>query len=832
MHKSQWLNFLVTSLFSSPLFALTMLPINTDVANKASFTTTNQKLTPSNTFLSDEAIQLKFNFAVPQTHQGKNANLYLIAKYNDSYYMRTPTGWTPWNLVSASLQTFQSKILAKEENIEVLNHATLPAGEYLVYAGYQLAGEDNLYFNAVPATLAIFDKGSAALHKVRNKEILTEFFDRGSNGFNKGFGGGFSPVASFSPAPTPTPSLVNTAATDSAGSSTPVSQTNLQELGVDESDRIKAKGEQLFALETCLLDSSKQCLSAYRMTAEPAGTQKLGQLNLDMNNYSNGQLYLPATPNQESPQKLVYLNSSFNYPVFSFWFSPYFWGNNQTHIALLDVSQPENMQVKQKITLNSALISSRMLNNVLYLVTRKNPQYTFTPPKPVALGAPASENVTAKAPDLVLLPAPQPEPPSTKDADNLLPTISFDQDPATPLVKSEDCYIPAQSSDKVVDNTLILVTAIPLDNPKQHYSVCVAGNIDTFYMSTQAIYLASSKYPYQLNGSNIVYSAQPQELSTQIHKFALGANTLNYKGSGDVPGHLGWNSDKQPFRMGEYNNILKIATSLGQTWDASSRTRVGVLQEDSASQSLKEIAHLDNLGKPGEQLYAARFIQNRGYLVTFKNTDPLYVLDFKEPSKPEILGELHANGYSDYLHPIGENYLLGIGKDASPSNSATDNDRFAWYQGVKLALYDVTDGNSLKEVDSLIIGKRGTQSAALYDHHALAWLANGTQATLALPIELHNNRYPENYNTYNYNYDYNLPSTYYDWTHTGLYLFSVDTGSKPSLSLSRRIIADANNPKYYGDYTGASTDNDRAVIQGGSVHYLHNNRILSSPITP
>lgn len=830
MNPLQWMSLLVVSTLCKPLLALNILPINTDAVNQASFTTTNQKATPSNTFLSDEAIQLKFNFAVPQIHQGRNANFYLIAKYNDSYFMRTATGWAPWNQVSTTLQAYQNKILAKTETLEVLNRTVLPPGEFLVYAGYQLAGEDNLYFTAVPATLAIFDKSSAALHKVRNKEILTEFFDRGSNGFNKGFGGGFSPAVSFSPTPTPSPS--NTASTDTSGNTPTVSQTNLQEFGVDESDRIKAKGDQLFALENCLLDSSKQCLSAYRMTPQPASTQKLGQLNLDIKNYSNGQLYLPTPPNQASPQKLVYLNSSFNYPVFSSWFLPSYWGNNQTQIALLDVTQPENMQLKQKITLNSALISSRMLNNVLYLVTRKNPQYSYPQPKPLALGAPAGADLTAKAPDLVVLPTPQPELPSTKDADNLLPTISFDQGPATPLVKSEDCYIPAQSSDKVVDNTLILITAIPVDNPTQHYSVCVAGNVDTFYMSTQAIYLASSKYPYKLNGLNIDYSAPVAEMSTQIHKFALGTNTLNYKGSGDVPGHLGWNSDKQPFRMGEYNNILKIATSLGQTWDASSRTRVGVLQEDSASHSLKEIAHLDNLGKPGEQLYAARFIQNRGYLVTFKNTDPLYVLDFKDPSKPEVLGELHVNGYSDYLHPIGENYLLGIGKDAIPNNSATDNDRFAWYQGVKLALYDVTDGKSLKEVDSLIIGKRGTQSSALYDHHALAWLANGTQATLALPIELHNNRYPENYNTYNYTYDYNQPSTYYDWTHTGLYLFSVDTGSKPSLSLSRRIITDANNAKNYGDYNGASTDQDRAVIQGGSVHYLHNNRILSSIINP
>ena len=106
--------------------------------------------------------------------------------------------------------------------------------------------------------------------------------------------------------------------------------------------------------------------------------------------------------------------------------------------------------------------------------------------------------------------------------------------------------------------------------------------------------------------------------------------------------------------MGEHADVLKVATSKGNVWDESSTTSVSVLRESPDSQSLEEISSLHNLGKPGEKLYAARFIGSRGYLVTFKKVDPLYVLDFKNPEQPEILGELEINGYSDYLHPIGE----------------------------------------------------------------------------------------------------------------------------------------------------------------------------------
>lgn len=105
---------------------------------------------------------------------------------------------------------------------------------------------------------------------------------------------------------------------------------------------------------------------------------------------------------------------------------------------------------------------------------------------------------------------------------------------------------------------------------------------------------------------------------------------------------------------------------------------------------LPNARHPEPLGKPGEQLYATRFVGTRGFLVTYRLTDPLYVLNLADPADPRVAGELQVSGYSDYLFPLTDTLLLGVGKDAVSDNSAGDG-RFAWYQGVKLALIDVSN---------------------------------------------------------------------------------------------------------------------------------------------
>ena len=210
---------------------------------------------------------------------------------------------------------------------------------------------------------------------------------------------------------------------------------------------------------------------------------------------------------------------------------------------------------------------------------------------------------------------------------------------------------------------------------------------------------------------------------TVIHKFSLGSN-VKYEGSGEVGGHV-----LNQFSMDESGDFFRIATTSGELGGFGSNSKsvengIYVLDE-----SLEVVGKLEGLA-PGEKIYSARFMGDRAYLVTFKKVDPLFVIDLKDPANPKVLGKLKIPGYSDYLHPYDENYLIGLGKDAVPA----ENGDFAWYQGGKLSLFDVRDVANPKEVASYKIGDRGTESEALHDHKA--FLFSREKNLLFIPITL------------------------------------------------------------------------------------------------
>ena len=149
--------------------------------------------------------------------------------------------------------------------------------------------------------------------------------------------------------------------------------------------------------------------------------------------------------------------------------------------------------------------------------------------------------------------------------------------------------------------------------------------------------------------------------------------------------------------------------------------------------------------------------------------------------------------------------------------------RGAWYQGVKLSLFDVSSGSALSEVKSLVIGKRGSESQVLYDHHALAWLSadNGEDHRLVIPIDEHTTEYDSAW------YDYSQPSSHYDWTQSGAYIFDINTGIEPSLTMSAQLITENRNQQSYKPYSFL----DRMVLQGETLHYAHANTLYSKAIS-
>ncbi len=217
--------------------------------------------------------------------------------------------------------------------------------------------------------------------------------------------------------------------------------------------------------------------------------------------------------------------------------------------------------------------------------------------------------------------------------------------------------------------------------------------------------------------------------------------------AGSVPGTL-----LSQFSLDERDSHLRVVTT---TFSSVQLNNVFVLNE-----TLKVVGALEGLA-PGEHVYSARFVGDALYLVTFKKVDPFFVIDLTSPTSPEVLGYLKIPGFSQYLHPVGDGLVLGVGKEAV---EAEEGD-FAWYQGLKLSLFDVNDVENPIEVAKYNIGDRGTESPVLWDHKAfLPMLSRGL---FALPVELREvdeSKYP-----------YGVPENAYgEFVWQGLYVMVFD----------------------------------------------------------
>jgi uncharacterized secreted protein with C-terminal beta-propeller domain len=231
------------------------------------------------------------------------------------------------------------------------------------------------------------------------------------------------------------------------------------------------------------------------------------------------------------------------------------------------------------------------------------------------------------------------------------------------------------------------------------------GGASTMYVSPTNIYVT---YP---NWDNSAGSY------TAIYRVNINGLDLSLQAQGSVPGNL-----LNQYSMDEYNGYFRVATNwYGQD---SQMNNVYILNTD-----LEVTGKLEGLA-PNENLHAVRFMGNKCYLVTFQQIDPLFVIDLSQPSNPAVLGELKIPGYSDYLHPYDETHLIGVGKDAV----AAEEENFAWYQGLKLALFDVGDVNNPVQLSYYGIGARGTDSQVLYEPKA--FLFDKTKGLLVIPVSL------------------------------------------------------------------------------------------------
>lgn len=192
------------------------------------------------------------------------------------------------------------------------------------------------------------------------------------------------------------------------------------------------------------------------------------------------------------------------------------------------------------------------------------------------------------------------------------------------------------------------------------------------------------------------YSSSLGSISN-IARFKIDGLKIGYSGGGYVKGSI-----LNQFSMDEWNGNFRIATN---SWDRESSNSLYILDKN-----LEEIGSIENLA-PGERIYSVRFMDDKAYIVTFRQIDPLFVIDTSNPMNPKVLGELKIPGFSNYLHPISENTLLGIGQDVDENTGQQG--------GIKLSLFDVSDSAKPKEIHNIILGESGSYGEVLSNHKAL-----------------------------------------------------------------------------------------------------------------
>jgi hypothetical protein len=221
---------------------------------------------------------------------------------------------------------------------------------------------------------------------------------------------------------------------------------------------------------------------------------------------------------------------------------------------------------------------------------------------------------------------------------------------------------------------------------------------------------------------------------------------------------------------------------------------------------------------PGESIYSARFMGDRCYLVTFKKIDPFFVIDMSNPMSPRILGKLKIPGYSDYLHPYDENHIIGIGKEtvAADDDGSPWGGDFAWYQGVKMAVFDVTDVANPVEMHKAVIGDRGTDSEVLRDHKA--FLFDRTMNLLVLPITLAEIKEKENAEKWSHG----------DFVYQGAYVYQLTLDG--GFDLRGRITHYDDDEAFIksGYYWGDQGYNVRRSLYIGDVLYTISNQKIKA----
>lgn len=498
--------------------------------------------------------------------------------------------------------------------------------------------------------------------------------------------GGAPEALPTAPAPAPTASTAP-AADQGAGQAPDHSGTNVQEAGVDEPDIVLSDARNIFTTA----DGALKILGAGD-TPRIVGTLKIAGLPPDAQLLRVGDRILVISPDWEPG---VVTDAPMTERVA---FAP---GVARTVVRLVDVSDVTAPRLLETMKVDGTLVGARRPDGgAVRLVIRAAPDaipmYGQGGPKDLTQAQATARNRAAirRAPARTWLPAM-----TLKKAGAAKETRRV----------AVGCRDVARSAQFAGLNQLVVLTLDPAKGltPIDRDAVMTDGEV--VYGSARSLYVTTPRW---LDPSITDAADVPSGGATRIHRFDISvAGSTAYASSGQVPGYV-----LNQFSMSEKDGVLRVASTTDPPWVGDERqaseSYVTTLAE--RGRDLVTVGRLGGLGKT-ERIYGVRFIGNMGYVVTFRQMDPLHVIDLTDPANPRARGELKIPGYSAYLHPVGDGYILGVGQNA------TDEGRPL---GTQVSLFDVRDPDNPVRVRNITLDEGWSEVES--DHHAfLYWAPTG-----------------------------------------------------------------------------------------------------------
>lgn len=505
--------------------------------------------------------------------------------------------------------------------------------------------------------------------------------------------------------------------------------TNVQVEGVDEADLIETDGEYLY------LVSGKELIVVDARDSENLSIASRIQLN----ERPTG-IYL-------SGDRLTLISTGRN-GYNSSWGYQYARGATTT-VTVLDLEDRTAPTQAQKTEFQGQLVSSRMVDGQLRLVMNQSMNYQSSYQSRFYLSTPRSSSALNEATGLYETTYESRSEYMDRELENavsrLLPSSLYRTFSADGTVIDQDWSVPSNALGGQLSARIIIATLDVLGDD--------AGPVDIETLrtgnATEVYATENSLYVFEESGSR-------RNSETTIHKFDFDADdhSIQLVATGKVAGAM-----LNQFSADEHDGYLRVVTE-------SRRLGQSLIVLEQVGNELKMVGSVNNLA-PGETLHSVRFMGEQAFVVTFQKVDPLFAIDLRDPTNPTVAGELKIPGYSDYLQPLGEGFLLGIGRDADV--------RGGLFREMQLSIFNVSDLDNPqlaqrfsleggRSTASIAVGGRWTQGDG--DHHAVSYFA--TEQILALPIHSEGNDWRASRNGID-----NTPI--FEQGEGGLQLFSVST---------------------------------------------------------